>query len=62
MVKMSSKSNKNWLWNNVLKKCGFIWNTIYIVKNFSDIIIFAGIVRSWLFNDDGRRIAHKVQQ
>ena len=24
--KISSKSNKNWLWDNVLKKCGLIWN------------------------------------
>ena len=50
--KISSKLNKNWLWNNVLKKCGFIkkknnkklpwpntfYTSLYLYKLYIEII------------------------
>ena len=41
LVNISSKSNKNWLWNNIFKNCGFIWNISCIVKNYIDRILLA---------------------
>jgi hypothetical protein len=32
LIKISSKSNKNLLWNNVLKNCGFIRNIFEITR------------------------------
>ena len=50
-IKFSKKSKKNWLWNNVLKKCGFIWNiSSYDNKSVSHWIMFDYFFHVWKVN------------